>query len=185
MVRSLRECVIGLLPIVLVLGARLSQGPAVAQGPPATPTGGPPLAPRFFEVGWNLIGVTGDGAAIPTVTPLYTLTPDGAGYRAVRPVDSQRGVGYWAYFPAPVGMLAAPNPLCDSCPALPSIPLPAGQWVMIGDPYTSPTYITVHGADVVYTYDTLTEQYQQTTQLTAGQGAFAYSTHGGQLTFSR
>lgn len=66
-------------------------------------------------------------------------------------------------------------------PAFPPIPLPAGQWVMIGDPYTVP--IAFSGADAVYVYDTTTGEYQQVTALFGGQGAFAYSASGGQLVF--
>jgi hypothetical protein len=53
--------------------------------------------------------------------------------------------------------------------------------VMIGNPY--PTTATVHGADVVYTYSP-GSGYSATTSLTAGQGAWAYSAAGGEVTIT-
>lgn len=44
--------------------------------------------------------------------------------------------------------------------------------------------VAVSGADAVYVYDTVAGQYQQTTRLYPGQGAFAYSATGSVITFS-
>jgi len=59
-----------------------------------------------------------------------------------------------------------------------TVSVPAGSFVMIGNPY--PTTATVRGADVVYTY-TPGSGYAATTSLPAGQGAWVYSAGGGEI----
>lgn len=63
--------------------------------------------------------------------------------------------------------------------------VPAGHWVLVGNTYTAPLPVTVRGADVVEAFDPLTGGYVQATQLTLGQGAFAYPANGGMLIFGR
>ncbi|HLZ69252.1 MAG TPA: hypothetical protein VKV26_05005 [Dehalococcoidia bacterium] len=170
------------LPLLLFLaGGRAAPHTGVAQT--ATPTGGPPPLLIPYSAGWNLISVTQAGAGIPENVQLYTLAPGGMTYAAVSPTDTKPGVGYWAYFPTDNHVLLIPQTLCQSCGApLSPITLPAGQWVMTGDPITAP--VTLTGADAVYVYGASTGQYQQSTRLYPGQGAFAYSAAGSKLTFS-
>ncbi len=163
--------------------------------PPAVPsTGGPPPQLVDYRAGWNLIGVTQAGAGLPTPVPLERLTPDGTEYEAISPTDALPGVGYWAYFPrdergesvyvSPCQRIMSDpsNPSVQRCvPAFPPITVPAGHWVMISNPYGQA--VAVAGADVVYVYSTATGEYQQTSVLSPGEGAFAYSASGGQLTF--
>jgi hypothetical protein len=172
------------LPLLVLLGGRVATKQSIAAAQIATPTGGPPPQRILYPAGWNLLAVTQRGSGIPINVPLYTLAPGGTAYEAVSPTDTQPGVGYWAYFATDNRLLLVPVAFCEACAsAFPSIPLPAGQWVMIGNPYTAPITITVSGADAVYVYDPATGAYQQTIQLQPGQGAFAYSAGGGVLTF--
>ena len=60
---------------------------------------------------------------------------------------------------------------------LASMPVAAGQWQQIGNPFADSS-ATVCGAGVsstVFTYDPTTGVYIQSTTLRAGQGAWAYS----------
>jgi hypothetical protein len=137
-----------------------------------------------YTAGWNLVaGFPGLGGAI-TVLPgvtgsLYTFQTGDTAYQ-VFPISTplEPGRGYWAYFATPTSVV-----LPQMGPALQpfSQPLPAGQFVMIGNPF--PTTATVSGADVVYVYDQR-NGYQQTTTLQTGQGAWAYSAAGGTVTFA-
>lgn len=187
MSRPIRQAALLSLPLlVLVFVARVPMSPRIAaQAPIATAPGGPPLFQQFYHAGWNLVSVTQRGIPVPTGGSIYTLTPEGTDYQAVSPTDTQRGVGYWVFFPTDNLINLVPVPLCEECATnFPSIPLPAGQWVMIGNPY-APVPITVSGADVVDVYDATKGDYQQATRLFAGQGAFAYSASGGRLIFSQ
>jgi len=170
--------------LVLGFGGPLGTGnkSVVAQTPlQPNPAGQPPL-PQLYSAGWNLVAVTQRGDRPPS-SALYTLALGGAEYQVVAG-ETRPGVGYWAYFPTDNRSFIVPVGFCEQCPAaVQPIPLPAGQWVMIGNPYTAPVPITVRGADIVDVYDPTTGMYQQTTQLVPGQGAFAYSSAGGVLTF--
>lgn len=168
---------------------RADPGKLLAQAPSPTPpvpnTGGGPPLQQFYDAGWNLVAITQTNTPIPAPA-LYTLASDGLEYALVQPTQTQVGVGYWADFPTNNLTQLIPRMFCDVCPTnFPPVRLPAGRWVMIGNPYTAPLPITVHGADVIEVYDPTTGGYQQTTQLTLGQGAFAYSAAGAMLTFGR
>lgn len=130
-----------------------------------------------YPAGWNLIA--GVGAPITgTDGPLYTWQPRDQMYEAV-PADAvlAAGVGYWAHFEQRTE-IAAPAGGTTGV-----VPLPAGQWVMVGrSPFAGPV---VRGADVLFVYNTILRQYEQSTSfLSPGQGAWALSFAGGFLTFA-
>jgi hypothetical protein len=128
-----------------------------------------------YPAGWNLVAGTG----LPLMGsdgPLYTFDPAAGSYQTV-PAGTRLtpGAGYWAFFDCPTQ-----RSLPVVAPQQASPQLPAGKWVMIGDPNFSP--VSVSGADVVYIY-LPGSGYEQATTLQPGQGAWAYSAAGGTVTF--
>jgi subtilisin family serine protease len=146
-------------------------------GAAGTPTQGAPAA-FSYSAGWNLVagpaGTTFTGAQ----PPLFTLQAGDASYETVQGLGpAQAGVGYWAFF----GGDSLVTPPADGPPVV-TITAPADRFVLVGNPSGSRT-VTVSGADLIYVYDPLTGQYRSTTTLAPGQGAWALSTAGGQISF--
>jgi hypothetical protein len=131
-----------------------------------------------YTTGWNLIaGPTGtvvNGAS----GSLYTFQAGDSAYETVAANSPLKGgVGYWACFSSAVS---------SSIPAgtpggTITVNLPAGQFVMIGNPGT--TVAAVSGADTVLTYSTAAG-YTQTTALPVGAGAWVMSNSGGVVTIT-
>lgn len=94
--------------------------------------------------------------------------------------------GYWAYVTVPteivLGGCGAPEP---GPPAAITIDVPAGQWIMIANPFDGSTYnrASVSGVDTVLTYDP-GAGYSSSDALEFGAGAFVYSAAGGTVTLS-
>ena len=181
-----------------------------------------------YPPGWNLVGVpTGTFLTEPcvsdfpalqppcppvppnaprTISVVYTWDTDGTAYQPVQPGGTDRllegGTGYWVYFHE-----TAPNTLPATSPQTVTRPLPAGRFVLIGNPGTTPT--TVSGADAVYVYDPALAPasadpaapppppcaapapgcapaagYRPATTLLPGQGAWAISFTGGEAVIS-
>lgn len=141
----------------------------------AGPVPGAPVTVNF-QPGWNLIAnPPGSSAMGPGPWPMpYTYRAGDTAYVGVQ--NNQSGVGYWQFQDNPWS-LSIPS----GSPSSVTIPLPVGQWIMVGNPGSRPA--TVKGADAVYIYDQV-KGYQQTTTLQPGQGAWVYSTNGGTLTIS-
>lgn len=161
-------------PILPALGC--SPGPAVP--PVATCRGS--QGSYSYPAGWNLIA--GPLATVVAYTdgPLYTFRAGDEAYECApfwTPLEP--GVGYWAYFGAS-GKAYFAGGIPDRQPT--TLTLPAGQFVMIGNPFQ--TAATVTGADVIYTYDPMAAQYQQVSTLMPGQGAWAFSASGGDITLT-
>jgi plastocyanin len=130
-----------------------------------------------YAAGWDLVaGPT--GTVLTGINgPLYTFRSGDTSYETV-PAGSQltAGSGYWAYFTMPETeslSLGGTQPGAQQ--------LPAGRFVLIGNPGTTP--MTVAGADSVLTYDA-SRGYQSVTMLQPGQGAWAISANGGTLTMA-
>lgn len=148
-----------------------------------------PLCPDVqLAARWNLIP---GGLAKPINTnigPMYTYQAGDSRYETVTPTpDTPDTNGYWVLFdkPTTVGFgdliyygQCGPSVMLPVSPV--TLDLPAGQWVMIGNPFTA---ATVTGADVVMTYDPV-NGYQETNTLGLGQGAWAYSASGGAVTLT-
>jgi hypothetical protein len=160
-----------------VLSAAASNGGSGRATAQVTATAGP-LPGRGVNVsypaGWNLIAVPENTMLPAPQGPLYTFQAGDTAYETVQ--NTQSGLGYWAYFSSP-----ATATLASGSPQSVTKSLPAGQYVMLGNPGSFPA--TVKGADVVYAYDPATG-YQQTTTLQPGQGAWVLSTNGGTVTIS-
>jgi hypothetical protein len=128
-----------------------------------------------YSAGWNLIA--GPAGTVPRGTegPLYTLTPTGDRYQTLpagTPLEAGRS--YWAYFTTRTIQVLSSDRRQSFTQAL-----PAGHFVMIGNPFR--TAALVQGADVVYGYDS-NEGYYPTTLLPPGAGAWALSFTGGIIT---
>jgi PKD repeat protein len=134
-----------------------------------------------YQVGWNLASGPAGTTFAQADGPLYTYQAGDTSYETVaNTTPAAAGHGYWAYFTAPTTMS-----LAGGSATLPmSITLPAGQYVMVGNPSTTQT-VTVSGAEVVYTFNTASNSYSPasgTATLAPGQGAWVYSSAGGTVT---
>jgi len=101
------------------------------------------------------------------------------------PADTplQAGVGYWAFFPVPTS-LTLPSAAVDTA----TIPLPAGHWVMVGNPFdfAAALFTQPVAAVTLITYDTARGRYEPFEPgafvgLAPGTGVWVYSATGGSL----
>jgi hypothetical protein len=163
-----------------VLAATASNGGsgrATAQLTVSGPGGGPIVGQGInvpYPAGWNLIAVPLTTNIPGPLGPIYTYQAGDTAYEEVQ--NLQPGLGYWVDFDAPTTAT-----LSAGSPQSVSLPLPAGQYIMVGNPGSFPA--TVRGADAVYVYNPSTG-YQQTTTLQPGQGAWVFSYSGGTVTIS-
>lgn len=119
-----------------------------------------------YAAGWNLVAGT-DGTTLSGASgSLYTLQPGDSNYQTLAPgAPLKGGQGYWVYFSA-----ATTQTLAGGGSASVTIDVPAGQYVMLGNPSLRPA--TVSGADLVYVFDPNANGYVATTTLQPGQGAW-------------
>src|SRR5205823_1759093 len=123
-----------------------------------------------YQAGWNLTGVPSGTILALAASPLYTFQAGDTEYENV-PTSSTLigGRGYWAYF-----TVATTINLPGGSTTPLSITLPAGQYVMVGNPSANLS-MTVSGADVVYTFSNAANDYAPaatTATLPPGQGAW-------------
>ena len=166
----------------LALGGSVGSGPVLAQTPsptPANPGLRPPPVTVTYAAGWNLVAGPAGTIIAGANGPLYTFQAGGSTYETL-PASSplQPGVGYWAYFAQASSQTLPAGP---TQPVSATRQLPAGQFIMIGNPGTRPA--TVAGADVVYIYDPA-QGYQPASVLQPGQGAWAFSASEGSVSIS-
>lgn len=164
----------------------VSSPPSSPTQPPLVCHGGGEIA---YPAGWNLVaGYQGrDGSdtyVFGAVGPLYTLQTGDDAYEAaplqlaagVSWTTLQTGLGYWAFFSMPTSIYFPVPPV----PQQQTRELPAGQWVMVGNPYA--VKASLAGADLIYAYSA-GGGYVPATTLRPGEGAWVYSSAGGVLTF--
>jgi len=153
--------------------------PAANQTPSTpAPTSAPPGVTVTYSTGWNIVagpsGTTITGAA----GSMFTLQPGDASYETLAAGAALKpGAGYLAFFPSST---TATLPMVTAASV--SVQLPAGQFVLIGNP--GDTAATVTGADTVLTFSPSSNSYTPSTSLPPGQGAWAMSNNGGQATIS-
>jgi hypothetical protein len=180
-----------ILAVALLVTFALGRGvPAGAQGAPDVPAsitleaGANPISGTvqcgltYFPAGWYIVGAPA-GFVIPGATGnLYTFQAGDTAYQTV-PVTSgvKPGYGYWAYFPSETSGTMLPT-AADSQTV--QVTLPPNQPVLIGDPFSTPA--SVDGADSLTIYQPQTGTYVTTFSLGQGQGAWAFSLKGGQVT---
>jgi|SRR5579883_1529641 hypothetical protein len=165
----------------------------------ARPAGAADQAPQvavIYPAGWNLVAGPVGMDFSAAASPLYTLQAGDSAYEAVPPGPVQRvsagtpsgphvGSGYWAYFDRQTTIAvptAYPMRRADGVPgsAVYLIKAPAGQWIMIGNPYSLP--VTITGADALVRYDPAHGLAgDRALPLPPGQGEFAYSGAGAAL----
>jgi hypothetical protein len=125
---------------------------------------------RAIPPGWNLVA---DPYGVVSSGPAYTIQAGDSQYEAVQAGTALvPGLGYWVYTAHVTGV-----PLAAGA-AQATIHTTPGQWIMIGDP-SGQLPAQVSGADAFMTYDPRTG-FQAATELTLrpGQGAFALSLDG-------
>jgi len=153
---------------------------------PPAPSIPPEMAGRrTYAGGWNLVGgpsgwnLYGGAGFSPLPGPLYTYQAGDTDYRQVSAgAPLLAGVGAWVYVAQPLaGTLWGEGRL----PQL-TVALPPSHWVTVANPGFK--VASVDGADGVYTYDSDSGAYLQTTTLQAGEGAWVYSANGGTVTIS-
>jgi hypothetical protein len=150
-----------LIPLALIATALLlHRTPASAQ---------PHNAAVTYPPGWNLVGGPAGTRLSGASSVLYTLQFADSGYRSVSADGGLTGgYGYWAYFPSG-GSASLP----DGGPCVVAVPIKAGQWVMVGNPWPTGT-TSVRSVDRVLTYDPASG-YKSGTTLRPGQAAWAYA----------
>jgi PKD repeat protein len=164
----------GLYPVTLtVTDSTGASGQTGTQIQIFSGVGPSPSASVTYQTGWNLIAAPTGTLITGALGPLYTLQ-SGSSYQTTQSTES--GLGYWAFFAVPTTVSLAPTG-----PVTITRSLQPGLFIMIGNPGSSPA--TVSGADVVYTYSAATG-YQATTVLLPGQGAWALSLAGGNVTIA-
>jgi hypothetical protein len=131
-----------------------------------------------YAAGWNIVAGPSGSTLTGIDGSIYTFQPGDTAYQAEgsgSPLSG--GSGWWAYFNA-----NTTTTIAIASPGIMTLQLPAGEFVMIGN--SGNTTATVSGADTVLVYNPGTSSYLQTTQLAAGQGAWAISMGGGQATLT-
>jgi hypothetical protein len=165
-----RRLAIMALATFLAVGVR-----GLAAQTPAEPC---PSEVTTYPAGWNLIA--GSGVPAPVgVGPLYTLQAGDNAYESIAPASVLDPFkGYWIYFSQPTHV---PFPECGTV-LFDTIPLPPGQWVMVGRPFNL-FGGALRGFDLLYRYNPATQTYTRDVNLTPGEGGWALSYAGGTLTF--
>lgn len=134
----------------------------------------------MYHRGWNLVPAPAGTRFGAASGPLYTLQLGEAGHETLQPDDAVKPrLGYWAYFAADTSVS-----LAGGGPQRYPVPVPPGQWVLLGDPSGS-SDVTVTGAGLVYTHDPIAGQCQRVTTLHPGQGAFVFSGSGATVTLQQ
>jgi hypothetical protein len=152
--RRSRLFVLGLFAVLLV-----SRSPSAQASPHAMTVTYPP--------GWNLVGGPAGTTLSGATGTMYTLQYDDSSYRSI-PVGTPLtgGLGYWAYFPS-----GGSATLPAGGPCVVAVPIRAGEWVMVGNPWPSGT-TSVRSVDRVLKYEPASG-YTSGTTLRPGQAAWA------------
>lgn len=138
----------------------------------------PPGQPVSYAAGWNLIGGPTGSIVTGSASPLYTFRAGDTTDESVPTSTALTGgTGYWAYVPS-----ATTSTIAMIGATTVTVPLPAGQFVLIGNPGDATA--TVTGADEVLVYDPASNGYAPASVLQPGQGAWAYSQSGGTATIA-
>jgi hypothetical protein len=154
--------------------------PAVSTSPTIPSTGAMPAAGVSVSIpsGWAMVSGPAGTVVTGNNGPLLTLQAGDTNYESI-PNGSPlvAGESYWAYFPNSVTNTIALAPGQST-----TVQLPANHSVMIGNPGSGTA--TVMGADYVALYNPSTGQYQQSTSIGPGQGAWAWLANGGTVTIT-
>ena len=132
-----------------------------------------------YTPGWNIVAGPTGTMLTGTSSSLFSYPPGATSYLTLPATTPfQAGTGYWAYFNTPT-TITLPAATASSV----TVQLPAGQWVLVGNPGTGQA--TVGGVSAtVFAYNPTAGGYSQATTIPAGQGAWAMSPTGGTLSIS-
>src|SRR5579883_1291650 len=128
-----------------------------------------------YAAGWNIVAAPTATELAGTAGPQYAFGADGTGYVSVHPGEIVGGRAVWAFFPQDVD-----EAFGGTAATFTRVLVPAGQWVLIGNPSTSLT-LPITGADQALAYDPA-QGYVAVTSLKPGQGAWVLSAAGGDVT---
>lgn len=140
-----------------------------------------------YPSGWNLVGGPTGTVLAGAAGSLYTYRAGDTTYE-VLPADTplQAGAGYWAYFPDST-RIALPS----VAPQDLTIPLLAGQWAMVGNPFDVSMELQPGAGTTLLaeSYDPSSGTYKAVPrvpccEINPGQGAWVVSSTGGSLTIS-
>ena len=158
------------LIVLLVLFGCLEARPVVHAEVGRTPT---------YPVGWNIIAGPEGQVFAGATGAFYSLRPGDSDYRTQPATAAVHAtLGYWAFFPQPTAVTLSGD---ASLPV--TLTLPARQQVLVGNPSATET-VRVSGADDILRYDADSHTWLLVLTLEPGQGAWAYSQRGGQVTMS-
>lgn len=159
-----------LLALVVVASALLGWAqPAAAQLPGSVKT---------LQSGWNLVGGP-TGTTVPGAAGSLYTWPSGSGNYTQIPATAslQGGIGYWAFLPVGTTMTLASAPAASV-----TVPVQAGEWVMIGNPGNAIATISDPSV-IMYAYQP-NSGYVQASTLDPGQGAWVQSFRSELLTIT-
>ena len=133
------------------------------------------MAYVVLPAGWNLVSfadltslqVVGGGSQSPVAGPLYTFQPNDRNYESTDLGHVTPGEGYWVDVTQTFSVVLDTSTLTST-----HVAVPAGQCVMVGNPSTLGT-ARVTGADAVFSFSAVANQYVQGTWLGVGRGAWA------------
>ena len=166
-----RKTIPGLLAVIIAGGLLLGLGGSRTDAQTSTTA-------VSYPAGWNLVAFP-PGTDLSSVPgPRYTLQPGDSNYETVNPSQgSVSGFGYWAYFTNPTTVR-----LATSNTSTYQVSVPAGQWVMVGDPSDTASVLVSRPSSVyVYLYNADGGAYVEDAMLEPGEGAWVYSTAGDTL----
>jgi hypothetical protein len=132
----------------------------------------------YWPAGWYIVGAPAGTVIAGATGSLYTFQAGDSAYETV-PANAgvKPGYGYWAYFPSD---MSQNFPTTRTGADMVQITLLANQPILIGDPFSTPA--SVSGVDQLTIYQPQTGTYVTTFGLGQGQGAWAFSAKGGQVT---
>lgn len=132
-----------------------------------------PGAPTF-PAGWNLVSNTGSGnILVGTDGPVYCPHGHDDMPEVVPPGSAMVGPACWAFFDQPTTEFLATGQVT----LYPHGSLPAGQWMLIGNP-SALFPARAPAGTIVEIWDPSTNSYQRTTAMPPGQGAWAWAYSG-------
>lgn len=138
-----------------------------------------------YRAGLNLIGAPRGTVISSTDNPIVTFVGDTGLYREVEPGEPlEAGQGYWVRYRATEPNADVGQALAEA-PEMPmAIAVPAGRYVLIGNPFH--THAHVEGVDALFVYSPMSGYQsamlnQRFGRLSIGEGAWALSLTGGNV----
>jgi PKD repeat protein len=127
-----------------------------------------------YGPGWNLVGGPAGTIFSQASGPLFTFPANSTTYQVLpNTTPVQAGAGYWAFFNQRSTVTLAGNGTTTA-----TINVPAGQFVMIGNP-SGTQAVSINGADLAVSWDPQANAWKDVSSLAPGAGAWVYVSGGG------